>query len=80
VVPLLQVRSLLDKGHLVQLLPQCSLPVALFWHQWKLGPEGEAPTGRVAMLDAVGAALEVGAHEALEQPGTKRRTRARPKG
>lgn len=80
VVPMLQVRSLLNEGHLVQLLPQCSLPVALFWHQWKLGPEAEAPTARVAMLDAVGAALEVGAHEALEQPATKRRTRAAKKG
>jgi LysR family transcriptional regulator (chromosome initiation inhibitor) len=80
VVPMLQVRSLLNEGHLVQLLPQCTLPVALFWHQWKLGPEAEAPTARVAMLDAVGAALEVGAHEALEQPATKRRTRAQPKG
>lgn len=80
VVPMLQVRSLLNEGHLVQLLPQCSVPVALFWHQWKLGPEAEAPTARVAMLDAVGAALEVGAHEALEQPATKRRTRAAKKG
>ncbi|MFY7940685.1 MAG: hypothetical protein ACOVOX_07220, partial [Burkholderiaceae bacterium] len=67
-------------GHLVQLLPQCNLPVALFWHQGKLGPEAEAATARVAMLDAVGAALEVGAHEALEQPATKRRTRAAKKG
>ncbi len=76
VVPLLQVQSLLNEGRLVQLLPQCSLPVALFWHQWKLGPEGGTPTARVAMLDAVGAALEVGAREVLEQPRPQRRSRA----
>jgi LysR family transcriptional regulator, chromosome initiation inhibitor len=80
VVPLLQVRPLLTEGRLVQLLPQCSLPVALFWHQWKLGPDGDAPTARVALLDAVGAALELGAHEALEQPIRPRRSPAsRPK-
>ncbi|MFM8898670.1 MAG: hypothetical protein ACKOF9_01800, partial [Burkholderiales bacterium] len=45
--------------------------VALYWHQWKLGPEGTSPSGRVALLDQVGAALQAGAWLALEQTKTR---------
>jgi len=36
VVPELQVRGLLAKGDLVNLAPQASLPVNLYWHCWNL--------------------------------------------
>jgi LysR family transcriptional regulator (chromosome initiation inhibitor) len=76
VVPLLQVQPDLEAGALTQLLPECSVPVALYWHQWKLGPEGAPPSVRVALLDQVGAALQAGAWAALEQP-TARKARSR---
>lgn len=71
VVPLLQVQAHLKARTLVQLLPECSVPVALYWHQWKLGPERTSPSGRVALLDQVGAALQAGAWLALEQTKTR---------
>jgi LysR family transcriptional regulator (chromosome initiation inhibitor) len=64
--PLVQVRNLLASGALVALHPQLLSSVELYWHQWKLGPEGEVPSQRVALLDRVGAALESGARRALE--------------
>jgi LysR family transcriptional regulator (chromosome initiation inhibitor) len=76
VVPLLQVQEPLQLGRLVQLVPECSVPVALYWHQWKLGPEGVPPSARVALLDQVGAALQAGAMAALEQT-TARKARIR---
>jgi LysR family transcriptional regulator, chromosome initiation inhibitor len=72
-VPLLQVRQQLLNGSLVQLLPGCTLPVALYWHQWKLGPDGAPASARVALLDQVGAALAAGARAELEQPAGPRR-------
>ena len=36
VLPELQVRSLLDSGALVNLAPQVSLPINLYWHCWNL--------------------------------------------
>jgi LysR family transcriptional regulator (chromosome initiation inhibitor) len=39
--------------------------VALYWHQWKLGPEGVTALPRVALLDEIGAALAAGARAAL---------------
>jgi LysR family transcriptional regulator, chromosome initiation inhibitor len=66
-------------GGLVQLVAECSVPVALYWHQWKLGPEGVPPTARVALLDQVGAALQAGAKTALEQTTARKpRTRRAP--
>jgi LysR family transcriptional regulator (chromosome initiation inhibitor) len=76
VVPEVQVRGLLEQGALVALHAQASIAVTLFWHQWKLGPEGAAPSPRVAMLDRIGAALEAGARAALDEPpGARRRAR-----
>lgn len=60
----LQARERLASGSLVQLRPQVSVPVALHWHQWKLGAEGAAPA-RAARLDEIGAALARGAARAL---------------
>lgn len=66
VVPLVQVQGLVDQGLLVPLLPSATLEVALFWHQWRLGPDAqdEVPSG-VGMLDRIGAALAAGARQAL---------------
>jgi LysR family transcriptional regulator (chromosome initiation inhibitor) len=36
VLPALQVQSLLDSGELVNLAPQVTLPVNLYWHCWNL--------------------------------------------
>lgn len=66
VMPALQVQPLLDAGALIALRPEVAVPVALHWHQWRLGPDGAPPSARVAMLDRVGAALVAGARDALE--------------
>ena len=66
VMPELQVRPLLDSGALIALRPEVTVPVALHWHQWRLGPDGAPPSARVAMLDRVGAALVAGARDALD--------------
>ena len=60
VVPELQVRGLLDSGALVALRPEIGLEVRLFWHQWRLGPDGAAPSARVALLDRIGDAWSPG--------------------
>ncbi|HEY0857734.1 MAG TPA: LysR family transcriptional regulator ArgP [Albitalea sp.] len=65
VVPEVQAREQLSRGELVVLRPDIELQVSLFWHQWKLAPEGALPSSRVAMLDRIGAALEAGARAAL---------------
>ncbi|HET7794105.1 MAG TPA: LysR family transcriptional regulator ArgP [Rhizobacter sp.] len=65
VVPELQVRGLLEGGALVALKPEVGLNVRLFWHQWRLGPDGAAPSERVALLDRIGDALAAGARGAL---------------
>jgi LysR family transcriptional regulator (chromosome initiation inhibitor) len=65
VVPEVQVHELLATGALVALRPEVELQVKLFWHQWKLGPDGGAPSPRIAMLDRIGAALAAGAKAAL---------------
>jgi LysR family transcriptional regulator (chromosome initiation inhibitor) len=56
VVPELQVRALLASGELVNLAPNCSLPVNLYWHCWNL---------HSVVIDRLTAALEGGAAEAL---------------
>jgi LysR family transcriptional regulator (chromosome initiation inhibitor) len=66
VVPELQARALLDSGALVALRPDDHLAVRLYWHQWKLGPDGAAPSARVGLLDRVGEALLAGARAALD--------------
>ncbi len=68
VVPLLQVQSLLDGGALQVIYPEISLPIPLYWHQWKLGPESAEPFSRKGQLDQIGAALAAGAQGTLEQP------------
>ena len=78
--PLVQVRRQLHDGSLVRVMPECTLDVALYWHQWKLGPDGAASSGRAALLDRVGAALEAGAREVLEQPVPRRRAAAKKDG
>ncbi len=65
VVPEVQAREQLASGELVVLRPDVALQVSLFWHQWKLTPDGAVPSSRVAMLDRIGAALEAGARAAL---------------
>lgn len=67
VAPELQVRGLLESGALVALRPEVGLNVRLFWHQWRLGPDGAAPSARVALLDQIGAALVTGAKAALDK-------------
>ncbi len=66
VVPELQVRGLLNSGDLVALRPEVGLEVRLFWHQWRLGPDGGAPSARVALLDRIGDALVAGSEQALD--------------
>ncbi|KQU78205.1 MULTISPECIES: LysR family transcriptional regulator ArgP [unclassified Rhizobacter] len=66
VVPELQARPLLDSGALVALRPDDRLAVRLYWHQWKLGPDGAAPSARVGLLDRVGDALLSGARAVLD--------------
>jgi len=67
IVPELQVRVLLENGALATVLPDVGLDVRLFWHQWRLGPDGAAPSERVALLDRIGAALVAGAKTALDK-------------
>jgi len=69
IVPELQVRELLESGALVTVLPDVGVDLRLFWHQWRLGSDGAAPSERVALLDRIGAALVAGAEAALGKPG-----------
>ncbi len=78
--PLIQVRRQLHDGSLVRVMPECTLDVALYWHQWKLGPDGAASSGRAALLDRVGEALEAGARAVLEQPAPRRKPAAKKGG
>ena len=57
VVPLLQVKDLLKNGSLRDLAPKIRLPVALYWHCWKL---------ESALLHSLSAALSAGAMKALQ--------------
>jgi len=56
VVPELQVRDLLAQGELVNLAPQVSLPVSLYWHCWNL---------HSVVIDRLTAALAGAAAKAL---------------
>ena len=64
VAPELQVRPWLARGELQQLHPQVALPVALYWHRWKLGDE-DRPVDRAALISRIGDALIAGARQAL---------------
>ncbi|MFZ3126411.1 MAG: LysR family transcriptional regulator ArgP [Rhodoferax sp.] len=59
VVPLLQVREWLERGELVNLAPQATLPVALYWHCWNLDS---------VVIDRLTAALAAAAAQALAPP------------
>ncbi|MCX7660636.1 MAG: LysR family transcriptional regulator ArgP [Caldimonas manganoxidans] len=65
VAPELQVRPHVERGELQVLHPEVRLPVALHWHQWKLGDD-PGPQARASLLDRVGLALAAGARHALE--------------
>jgi LysR family transcriptional regulator (chromosome initiation inhibitor) len=77
VAPEIQVRPLVAAGSLVPLRPEITLAVKLFWHQWKLAPDGAQASPRVAMLDRIGQALVQGATRAFET-GRPRASRAAP--
>ncbi|HEY1091067.1 MAG TPA: ArgP/LysG family DNA-binding transcriptional regulator, partial [Burkholderiaceae bacterium] len=64
VAPELQLRPLIESGALVALMPEVSVEVALYWHQWKLDAEvqAQAPT---SLLNRIGLALSAGAEKAL---------------
>ena len=57
VVPQIQVEGLLARGELVNLAPQSSLPVRLYWHCWNLDS---------AVIDQLTRALALGAQTALQ--------------
>jgi LysR family transcriptional regulator (chromosome initiation inhibitor) len=57
VVPLLQVKDLLKTGFLRDLAPKVRLPVALYWHCWKL---------ESALLHSLTAAVRSGAAKVLK--------------
>ena len=66
-------RPHLEAGTLLSLHPDVTIDVALFWHQWKLGPAVEAeapgaPTARSGLLEQIGQALSLGARSALLAP------------
>lgn len=76
VLPQLQAREALEAGRLHCLRPEVQVPVALYWHQWRLeSTELEAPA-RLALLDRVGAALAAGAATALSPPAPSVKARA----
>lgn len=64
VVPLLQVHACLERGELVPLCPEVTVPVALYWHRWKLGDE-RRPGERAALISRIGDALIEGARRTL---------------
>jgi LysR family transcriptional regulator (chromosome initiation inhibitor) len=63
VVPRLQVQGLLDRGDLVNLAPDTTLPVSLYWHCWNLDS---------AVIDRLTQALVEGSREALKASKTPR--------
>jgi LysR family transcriptional regulator (chromosome initiation inhibitor) len=75
VVPELQARDALASGRLRALHPAVRLPIALYWHQWRLAAPAEAPSPRLALLDQIGDALAAGARAALAPPKKPQRDR-----
>ncbi|GAP37625.1 LysR family transcriptional regulator ArgP [Piscinibacter sakaiensis] len=82
VVPELQVRALLGAGRLVALAPQVAVPVALYWHEWRLDGEatGDAAAQRGGALARIGDALVQGARGALAAPPGRAGRRAAASG
>jgi LysR family transcriptional regulator (chromosome initiation inhibitor) len=68
VAPEIQIHAAVRAGRLVVLQPQVHVPVALYWHQWKLGRDAGTPTSRAGLLDRIGRALAQGASRALATP------------
>ena len=56
VVPKVLVQAQIDRGELVNLVPQFSLPVSLYWHCWNLDSD---------VIDRLTQALAQGAEAAL---------------
>jgi len=67
VAPELQVRPHVERGELQVLHPDVRLPIALHWHQWRLGDE-RRPVVRASLLDRIGQALVAGARQVLQAP------------
>lgn len=65
IAPLLQVQPALDDGRLVPVRPDVSLPIALHWHQWRLGADGDADDD-ASLIGRIGAALRQHAARVLE--------------
>jgi LysR family transcriptional regulator (chromosome initiation inhibitor) len=65
VVPELQAQALIDRGELQVLHPDTAVPVALYWHAWRMAGAGEAP-GPSGTLAQIGSALAAGARAALK--------------
>lgn len=69
VAPWVQVREAVQRGALVALKPEVTVPVVLHWHQWQLGgadPVAAAPS----LLDQIGIALAREARAALGSEGS----------
>lgn len=67
VVPELQAQPLIERGELLVLRPGTSVPVALYWHEWRLATQASPAAGapRAGALAQIGAALAAGARGAL---------------
>lgn len=59
VLPALKVQALIDSGELVNLAPQVTLPVNLYWHCWNLDS---------VVIDRLTAALSSAAAQVLKSP------------
>lgn len=68
VAPEIQIRDAVSAGRLVVLQPQVHVSVELYWHQWRLGRDGDTPASRAGLLDRIGRALVQGASRALATP------------
>jgi LysR family transcriptional regulator (chromosome initiation inhibitor) len=69
VAPWVQVREAVQRGALVALKAEVTVPVALHWHQWQLG--GADPVaGAPSLLDQIGIALAREARAVLGSDGS----------
>lgn len=67
IAPLLQVQPALDAGRLVRVRPEVSLPVALYWHAWRLAGEADgADAAGGSLIGRIGEALAQHAAQVLE--------------
>jgi len=62
VAPWIQVREAVAAGTLLALAPAITVPVALYWHQWRFG---EADAGAPGLVERIGLALVQGAQAVL---------------